>query len=188
MLCECTVEYSSSGRSGKPTVTDYQGGGIWKCPNCGIIHDHSEDVFKVKIEYRRHEDGGMLTTIIDADERLKKIVDPHSESSPEWTYLDSFNDDVQEDAWNHNPEEHELGVFEIEVFWKWSSYMSDYGEEWDVEMFVVTEKKLDEGDTFLEEYAKSLEPKTHCCECKRGERHTVCIQYPNCDCVLEGGE
>lgn len=34
----------------------------------------------------------------------------------------------------------------------------------------------------FEKYAKSLEPKTHCCECVRGIFHTVCIQYPDCDC------
>jgi hypothetical protein len=34
----------------------------------------------------------------------------------------------------------------------------------------------------LERYVDSLEPKTHCCECERGELHTVHIQYDNCKC------
>lgn len=47
---------------------------------------------------------------------------------------------------------------------------------------------------YIEDLAKDLEPKTHCCECTPGEnfeRHMVHIQYPNCTCdkakyVLKG--
>lgn len=48
---------------------------------------------------------------------------------------------------------------------------------------------LSEVDVFLEEVSKSLEPKTHCCECTPGDNYDVphgChIQYPDCKCNPE---
>jgi hypothetical protein len=37
-------------------------------------------------------------------------------------------------------------------------------------------------DEDLEKEAMKLEPHGHCCECERKIPHSVCIQYPNCDC------
>jgi len=41
---------------------------------------------------------------------------------------------------------------------------------------------VDEIEEYLIALADSLEPATHCCECERGERHGVHIQYPRCAC------
>lgn len=41
-------------------------------------------------------------------------------------------------------------------------------------------------EDLLENQSKELEPKTHCCECSKGDhfdpRHLVHIQYPKCNC------
>ena len=44
-------------------------------------------------------------------------------------------------------------------------------------------------ESYLENLADDLEPKTHCCECTPGDHydipHMVHIQYPNCNCKKE---
>jgi len=37
---------------------------------------------------------------------------------------------------------------------------------------------------YLDSIVKKLEPTDHCCECVKGIKHTVCIKYPNCDCLI----
>ncbi len=46
-------------------------------------------------------------------------------------------------------------------------------------------KLSEDPNKFLNDFADSLEPKTHCCECTPGKYyqvHRIHIQYPNCNC------
>ena len=35
-------------------------------------------------------------------------------------------------------------------------------------------------DEFLHEFFPTISHETHCCECERGIRHIVCVEYPTC--------
>ena len=61
--------------------------------------------------------------------------------------------------------------------------MPDYNKLRDIIARTIRLNFEDQLEIELTATADDLEPHSHCCECTRGEKHFVHIQYPNCTCL-----
>lgn len=141
--CDCTCDYGSDGPRGKPTIMDYIGNGVWKCPKCGTIEDnHKNDVYKIRMKFEKQ-------TYPDKSVELKKILiepfDPkllvklkNSDGSDTKTILKEILE--EEIVEGEHFENHEEGTFIIEILWY--SYRCSYEyEEYDTVFEIISEIK-----------------------------------------------
>lgn len=59
--CYCTADTVDGNGAFLPdcTIMDYIGDGVWKCPECGgLSRDHSEDIYKARVEIKLFEFNG----------------------------------------------------------------------------------------------------------------------------------
>ena len=143
MECECTVDYGSDidePIKGKPTDMDYKGNGIWICPACERKEDLSEIVFNVRLQFIKI-DGYTEIHIIEPFD--KRLMIPIVEKYPDRLKKDGMEDDLNEDF----RDDHELGIFDCEILYNWYRCSYEY-EEYDLEMFIITEKKVVTGEKY----------------------------------------
>lgn len=144
--CDCTVEYATEEITGRATKCYYHGQGVWQCPECTKIYDHSDVVYQVLITYSKtfDEDGEIEEffeiEIETEDERLHNA--PNSKY-PDSTNLKSLKDDLY-DAISSEEIKIKEGKFKTEIYWNW--YRSSYEyEEYDLDMFIISEEKITDG-------------------------------------------
>ena len=140
--CDCKIDYhpDTDEWTGKSVENYYHGQGVWQCPECATIYDHSDKVYWVIMEYVETEDEGIKVNAILLDERL--LVPPREN---ELSLVESFMEDFRDGgSWDYDGiEGHELGTFDIEIWWEYEKYHTDCGEEWDLEMKIINERKMD---------------------------------------------
>jgi hypothetical protein len=135
--CECTIDYLEDSITGVATKMVYQGNGIYLCPACNSKVDCSEDVFKIKVQFAMDE-GEIVATIISGEER----IDHHWNDDEKYMLIrKSLQDSLYEDVDDKWLKSHEQGIFDIEIYFKESSWYGECGTEYDVEVFIVSEVK-----------------------------------------------
>lgn len=125
----------------------YLGKGKYQCPRCKIIEDFSENVYTITLEYylEKEEDGEEWINVrivkpydsrLDFDEKGKPVT-------PESNKI-TVKEQIHQDIWDEGfAEGHELGKFETDIFHCWYICSSpEDGTEWDLEMQIITEKKV----------------------------------------------
>lgn len=141
-MCDCTIDYGVDdedeiGWSGEATKMNYQGGGVYICPKCNEKVDHSEDTYKIKVKIEMDEEYKCLR-IIEGEERINHKFDDDDEHS--CGIKDSIEETLNDSAYIHKwLEDHELGVFDIEVYYHNYSYWTDCGTEYDLDVEILKE-------------------------------------------------
>ena len=147
--CDCKVDYTPDGVTGKSIECYYHGQGVWQCPECAEIRDYSDVVYEIFIIYSKVPEEDSMELIYNAkieteDERLLKPVDP--KIYPKYTNLKSMEDDIY-DIINDTDRETNIGKYKLEIYWIWDQVHTDGGMEWVLDMFVISEEKITVGGT-----------------------------------------
>lgn len=101
---------------------NYEGKGVFKCPECIEVLDLHEDTFSVDIE-RVYDDEGetVYTVFLKLDERLDKFEDVEED-------LDDLFDDLS------------IGKYRCDVFYHWDE---SYEGEWDLEQDLLSYEEME---------------------------------------------
>lgn len=144
--CDCKIEYGTEEITGRATECYYHGHGIWQCPECSEIHDHSDKVYQVIITISKvpEEDSMELTYNVELKTEDERLFKPCNSERPNYTLLKSMEDDMY-DLINDTEKEKNFGKYKLEIYWNWYQTHSDCGMEWNLDMFIVSEEKI-EGD------------------------------------------
>lgn len=106
---------------------EHQVKGIFKCPRCGDILDLSKDTYTIKILRFYDIYGELETKILKLDPKFKADG------------KDIFEQDMYEmDMFDNIP----VGKYELEVLWYYYKCGDMYGEEWDIEMEILSEEEI----------------------------------------------
>lgn len=125
-FCGCQTEYGPHGQIGKSTRMRYLGEGRYMCPVCGTLEDNHEVTYRLFIKVSKNSKE-IVNPIIDS--RLNKGKNREIIQT-------AIYDDVDDEFCNHSH-----GLFEVELVYNvWGGDCGD-GEEYDEEMFIVSERK-----------------------------------------------
>ncbi len=139
--CECTMDYYEHEIYGQPTECYYHGQGVWQCPECATIYDHSDIVYPVIITYRLeiNDDGECIEIDIETDDaRLHEAPNPEYPNS---TNLKCMIDDMYDEISSGDIKFHE-GKYKTEILWNWYETHTDCGMEHDMEIAIISEEKI----------------------------------------------
>lgn len=139
--CYCTFDYIGEKVTGHPIEMEYLGNKKYRCPKCKNIEDYSNHIYIIKANIEKEDDWNILK-IIDGEDRINKrfFDDPEC-----FVIKNAIEDDFHEtlDDWLND---HETGIFDIEVYYEPTKSETDCGTEYDLIMFVVSESKPKEPD------------------------------------------
>ena len=138
--CECTVNYSENDISGKPTECYHHGEGVWQCPACATIFDHSDIVFKVIITYSIEMDDDEESYEIKLETDDARLHEAPDKKYPDSTNIKFMLDDIYDGIASGDIQFHE-GKYETLILWNWYRCSYEY-DEYDLEMAIVSEKKM----------------------------------------------
>ncbi|MBU0847288.1 hypothetical protein KKH23_08920 [Patescibacteria group bacterium] len=116
---------------------DYIGRGKFKCPECGLIEDLNEVIFRARLHYEEVEEEGEKYPQIRIlepfdDKRLVEFV------YGEYTLKHSLEEDLNEmELW----ENHKLGIFYSAILYNWYRCSYEYNE-WDLDLEIIKEIEL----------------------------------------------
>jgi hypothetical protein len=115
----------------KYSYMGYQGRGIFKCPRCGSINDLSKNTYTIKISRFYDEYGELDTEFLELDPKL---------SLGKAEGIDIFKSDMGEfDIFEDIP----VGKYELEVLWYYYECGGYEGEEWDLNIEILSEEELE---------------------------------------------
>jgi len=139
LKCYCRLGVEENELKGHITGIEYQGNGIFICPECKEKSDLSEHIYKIIVSVER-EDGYNIIKIIDGEERISK----HFYDDPKYLVVkdcieDDLNEGMYEGEWLKS---HREGTFKLEVYHYPYEYMTDCGMEYDTDMFIVSERGM----------------------------------------------
>jgi len=125
---------------------EYQGKGIFKCPNCGWVLDLSRSTYDIRINvmvdpdcvddpnpWLEFEIIEPIDPLIIEDSYPKKQYDPEKPQKVNKKLLLEEMHEYQEEWWDGS-----TGLFDVELFYLWTS-SGYYMVEWDLD--IVTLKK-----------------------------------------------
>jgi len=140
LKCYCTLVVVDGELEGHITGLEYQSNGIFICPECKEKSDLSEYIYTIIVKIEK-DDGYNVAEIIDGEERVNK----HFYDDPSYLIVkDCIEDDLgeYEEDWLNS---HREGEFKLEIYYYPHQYMTDCGTEYDLDMFIVSEKVVKEG-------------------------------------------
>lgn len=176
--CECTMNYSEHEISGHSTECYYHGQGVWQCPECATIYDHSDIVYSVVITYilDTNEDGECIEIDIETeDARLHEA--PHRDY-PDSTNLKCMIDDIYDELASGDIKI-KNGKYKTDILWNWYQTHTDCGMESDMEIAIVSEEKIEFDDSIeltelaIEKGFKTVD-EVRTAYCKTNEKYDTC--------------
>lgn len=129
------------------TQMEYIGNGKFKCPVCGAVADHHDKIFSMRLEFKKEEKATYVYIHQPYDNRLRKLANEDSRLKmqrrhTELSYLKEDLDSGYGFTYPSSIKDHPLGLFDCDVLYYWHGGMTDCGMEWDMDLFIVSEKPV----------------------------------------------
>ena len=151
-VCDCNLDIDSCKiNSGRATLMDYEGNGIFYCVVCQKTYDKSSVIYKVRLDIFMRDGSKQLKIIKPYDIRLDGCLIDEPIAS---CHKDALEEDMQGFMYGWYLECHHLGYFDVEVYWLRYSFKvgENYlwfdqgavasGEQYELELDIIKEQKL----------------------------------------------